>query len=1008
MPKGPEKQMLENIRLILSETRERSERNLEWLGKYMHPYFFITMKEEAHALSTLANGLQSLETNRRLVLADRENILILATLDKPGSLYDTLSTLQEREISYTEIIHSEKTPPGLDNSIEIQTFKFERKDPGTISQAGNVPIPGEIRDGVLEELKRNYPDFDQDWLDRYLKILWLNDEDYVRISPHQRVAQILHLYYQGNQHGGVYIDVEDTHWPGFAGEYRVRFAAGNPPQKGFLLQLMEAFHRLGIGIRRTYCLVINTGVHPYFLGTFYVRTRQTADLVPGGQRFAALRSELYNSQILSTRSFTYRDFVTKKIMCGEDATLVNAFVSFCHTNLAHSNPDVYELDTVTKAFWSHPETMLKLVNLFRTRFDPETPDREVTYARALEEVEKAIKGYHTGHRHQDELHRTIFHCCLAFIKHTIKTNFFVQGKQALAFRIDPAYLSDLDHSFTADLPGDRPFRVTFFFGRYGAGYHIGFSDIARGGWRTILAREKHDYALTADHIFKEVYVLAHTQHLKNKDIYEGGSKMAVVVDAEGLVNENLITQRMYKLQYGFIQAFLDLFITEEGLAKDPSIVDYYGEDEPIELGPDENMHDEMIEEIARVSVKRGYVLGSGIISSKRIGIGHKEYGVTSTGVVTFAEITMEALGQNIRKDPFTVKMTGGPDGDVAGNAIRLLLDRCPKVKINLIQDGSGVLFDPAGANRTELRRILFKGDIDSFRPSRLHEGGFILYRTSPKKDHLAKRFKRVAHTGKGLEEKWVSLDDFHQEYEDLIFSTPADLFIPAGGRPETIDEENYSRFIAPDGLPTAQAIVEGANSFITPEARKRLQEHGVVIMRDASANKCGVISSSYEVIANLLMSDNEFLADKDQYVSDVLEILDKRAADEARLILARYRETDGSRLYTEISDDISLEINAHYSRLFDLFRRNPELTSDQLLRKALLAHLPRMIRESRKYRARLNEIPEKYRYAILASEIASSLVYRSKRETDFVDQIRGHLKRVYTSARQEGDPRFEV
>jgi len=1008
MPKGPEKQMLENIRLITKETLERSEQNLDWLVKHMHPYFFITMKEEAHALSTLASGLHSLKSNRKLVLADRENVFILARQDKPGSLYDTLSTLQEREISYTEIIHSEKALPGLDNSIEIQTFKFDRKDPEEISQAGKVTIPGEIREGVLEELKRNYPDFDHDRLDKYLKILWLNDEEYVRISPYQRVAQILHLYYQGNQHGGIYIDVEDTHWPGFAGEYRVRFAAGNPPQKGFLLQLMEAFHRLGIGIRRTYCLAINTGVHPYFLGTFYVRTRQTADLAPGGQRFAALQSELYNSQILSTRSFTYRDFVTKKIMCGEDASLVNAFVSFCHTNLAHSNPDVYELDTVTKAFWSHPETMLKLVNLFRTRFDPETPDREVTYARALEEVEKAIKGYHTGHRHQDELHRTIFHCCLAFIKHTIKTNFFVQGKQALAFRLDPAYLSELDHSFTADLPGDWPFRVTFFFGRYGAGYHIGFSDIARGGWRTILAKEKHDYALTADHIFKEVYVLAHTQHLKNKDIYEGGSKMAIVVDAEGLVDENRITQRMYKLQYGFIQAFLDLFITEEGRAKDPAIVDYYGEDEPIELGPDENMHDEMIEEIARISVKRGYVLGSGIISSKRIGIGHKEYGVTSTGVVTFAEITMGALGKNIRKDPFTVKMTGGPDGDVAGNSIRLLLDRCPKVKINLILDGSGVLFDPAGTNRTELRRILFKGDIDSFRPSRLHKGGFILYRTRQKKDRLTKRFKRVSHTGKGLEEKWVSIDDFHQEYEDLIFSTKTDLFIPAGGRPETIDEENYNRFILTDGSPTAQVIVEGANSFITPKAREFLQEHGVVIMRDASANKCGVISSSYEVIANLLMSDDEFLADKERYVSDVLEILDKRAADEARLILARHGKSDGNRHYTEISDDISREINAHYSRLFDLFMKNPDLTIDRMLSKALLAHVPRLIRESRKYRARLNEIPEKYRYAILASEIASSLVYKSNRETDFVDQIRGHLKRVYSSTREEGDPRFEV
>lgn len=1000
MPKGPENQLFEDIRLILSETRERSERNLAWLGKHMHPYFFITMKEEAHALSTLANDLQSLQVNRQLVLADRENILILARQDRPGSLYDTLSTLQEREISYTEIIHSEKAPPGLDNSIEIQTFKFERKDPEMISQAGDVSVPGDIRKGVLGELKRNYPEFDMNKLDRYLQILWLNDEDYVRISPYQRVAQILHLYYQGNQYGGVFFDVEDTHWPGFPGEYRVRFAAGNPPQKGFLLQLMEAFHRLGIGIRRTYCLAINTGIHPYFLGTFYVRARQSAAPIPGTALFAALRSELENSQILSTRSFTYRDFVMKKIMCGEDATLVNAFVSFCHTNLAHSKPDAYELDTVTQAFWYHPETALKLVKLFRARFDPETTDREITYASALEEVEKAIKGYHTGHRHQDQLHRTIFRCCLLFVKHTLKTNFFVQGKQALAFRLDPAYLSDLDQVFIEDLPSERPFRVTFFFGRYGAGYHIGFSDIARGGWRTIIARERHDYALTADHIFKEVYVLAHTQHLKNKDIYEGGSKMAVVVDAEGLDDENLITQRMYKLQYGFIHAFLDLFITEGGKARNPSIVDYYGEDEPIELGPDENMHDEMIEEIARVSVKRGYVLGSGIISSKRIGIGHKEYGVTSTGVVTFAEITMGALGKDIRKDPFTVKITGGPDGDVAGNTIRFLLDRCPKVKINLILDGSGALFDPAGANRTELRRILFKGDIDSFRPSTLHKGGFILYRTHQKKNGLVKRFKRVSHTGEGLKESWVSLDDFHQEYEDLIFTTQADLFIPAGGRPETIDEENYSRFITADGAPTAQAIVEGANSFITPEARERLQEHGVIIMRDASANKCGVISSSYEVIANLLMSDDEFLAEKERYVTDVMQILDRRAADEARLILARHRESDGTRFYTEISDNISREINAHYSRLFDLFRRNPALCGDPLLRKALLAHLPRLIRESRKYRARLNEIPEKYRYAILASEIASSLVYKSNRETDFVDQIRGHLKRVYTSTRE--------
>jgi glutamate dehydrogenase len=85
-----------------------------------------------------------------------------------------------------------------------------------------------------------------------------------------------------------------------------------------------------------------------------------------------------------------------------------------------------------------------------------------------------------------------------------------------------------------------------------------------------------------------------------------------------------------------------------------------------------------VEAIARLSVRRGYLLGIGIISSKRVGINHKEYGVTSTGVVAFAEITMLEQGIDIRRDPFSVKFTGGPNGDVAGNAMRIMLERCPQ------------------------------------------------------------------------------------------------------------------------------------------------------------------------------------------------------------------------------------------------------------------------------------------------------------------------------------------
>ena len=177
--------------------------------------------------------------------------------------------------------------------------------------------------------------------------------------------------------------------------------------------------------------------------------------------------------------------------------------------------------------------------------------------------------------------------------------------------------------------------------------------------------------------------------------------------------------RLYKLQFGFTNAFLDIFVTKNGKARDPRVVDYYGEDEPIELGPDENMHDVMIEMIARQSLKRGYLLGIGIMSSKRVGINHKEYGVTSTGVVKFAEITMQELGIDIRTEPFSVKFTGGPNGDVAGNALRILLERCPKAKIKLILDGTGAIFDPEGLDREEVGRLVLAHDLDAFDPARL-------------------------------------------------------------------------------------------------------------------------------------------------------------------------------------------------------------------------------------------------------------------------------------------------
>ncbi len=984
------------VRRSAGAAKISADRNAAWLQEHMSPYFFLAMDDEREALAALAREMGRLQDNRHLILTDKDKRLVIACVNSPGSLYETLRRIGDREISYAMFSHSNANMPGIDDELEVQRFEFDRRQNHEINLKADVKIPVALQRKVRAELRCAFPDFDLARLDRLLKILWLNNENYIRMSPPSRTAYLVWLFDRGNASGGLFLDIAHLEREGRS-ETRVLFAVGNPPQEDFLLQLLEVFNRLKVGIRRAYCQTISNGTHPYFLGAFYVSSRGDEDLEPAGELAARLKRELCTTQIISTSSQAYRDYVVEGLMTGEDASLVNAFIAFCHTSLAHAQPDRFGLDDVQSAFYDHPEMAQLLIRLFRVRFDPEQPDRELHYGQVLAETSEAVERYNTGHRWLDDIRRSVYRCCLLFVSQTLKTNFFVVEKQALAFRLDPVYLRQLGKEFISDLPEALPFRITFFFSRFGAGYHIGFSDIARGGWRTVIARSADDYITSANTIFREVYVLANTQHLKNKDIYEGGSKMALVLDASDLdqAGGDAENFRLYKLQYGIANAFLDIFVTENGQARDRRIVDYYGDDEPIEIGPDENMHDGMIEAIAALSKKRGYILGVGIMSSKRFGINHKEYGVTSTGVVAFAEITMaEAAGIDIRRDPFSLKMTGGPNGDVAGNSLRIMLERCPAMQVRLVLDGTAALYDPNGINREELGRIVLAHDLDAFSPDFLGDGGFMIYRSGRRLEGLKESHRKVSRSGSYLTEEWLDIDDFNRLYGSLVFTVKTDLFIPAGGRPETIDGQNWRLFLDDDALPSAKVIVEGANSFITPEARLQLQNSGVVIMRDASANKCGVISSSYEIIANLLLSEREFLEQKERYVADVLNILEKRASDEARLILRRRKESGDTLLYSDISETISLNINSLYSRLFEFFSARPELCLQPPFRQALVSHLPRLLRETPAYRQRVKKLPRKYQCAILAAEIGSSLVYTGSRDADFEDMIRRHLARV--------------
>lgn len=983
--------VIAEIQNILGKSIEMAEANLGWLQTRMHPYFFSCNSEDVEAVSVLAADLHLLERNRRFILADNDRNLIIAQLGVPGAVHDALRSLPEKSIAYAQIHTSYGNVPRTEYPLEVLEFSFADGTGPLPTAAVADNVPADLVLAVQEEAGARYQDFPVDEVAPLLRLLWHNNPKYVRTSPPVRIARLLRLFSRCRSLGGISLAVEQGKGIGRP-ESRLLFGVANPPDRRYLLQIIDAFRRLSLTVQRSYCLTVHDGDYPYFLATFYVTTEDGGLVAEDSPLFQQLRAEMYTTQVMPMTSLTYDQMIANGMVGGPDGSLIRAFIGFCHTSLAHTHPDSYDLEGVARAFHNHPEITLQLVRLFHARFDPEA-DAD-GYPAVLAETEALVENFNTGRRFLDEFRRAIFRCGLLMVRHTLKTNFFIAEKRTLAFRLDPAYLEALGSDFTNDLPVDRPFRVTYFSSRYGAAYHIGFSDIARGGWRTVLTQGRDDYVTAANSLFRETYVLAHTQHLKNKDIYEGGSKLVAVLEADEGLDGGRLRQQLHFLQYGLLSGFLDLFVTRDGRAADPRIVDYYGEDEPIELGPDENMHDQMIELVAREAVRRGYILGAGIMSSKRVGINHKEYGVTSTGVVRFAEVCMATVGIDMARDPFRVIFTGGPNGDVAGNCMHILLNRCANVAIPLIVDGTAAVHDPQGVDHAALRAILLKDDLAAFDPAALHVGGFMLYRGATRRQGMQELFRKVRQTPEGLVESWIVNDEFYKEYNDLIFEVPADLFIPAGGRPETVDGGNWRRLFDDAGRPRCRVIVEGANSYITPEARQNLQRGGVILMRDASANKCGVISSSYEIIANLMLSDEEFLDHKEEYVADVLAILEKRAEEEARVILARHRQAGGALLYTEITGEISAEINGCYARLFAYFQAHPEVGDRPLYRRAILDHLPAMLaREGSPFRIRVDRLPDKIKYAILAGEIASSLVYHADRDQAFLESVEGHLRR---------------
>jgi glutamate dehydrogenase len=595
-----------------------------------------------------------------------------------------------------------------------------------------------------------------------------------------------------------------------------------------------------------------------------------------------------------------------------------------------------------------------------------------------------------------------------------KTNFYQVRKRSFALRLDPDILDPL--VFAGPVHG-----VFFVYGFYATGTHMRAADVARGGLRLIRVTPSN-YEDELDEMPLLNYALGPVaQRLKHKDIAESGAK-GVIVPKPEFARDGL------NAVYDLTEGIMDL------MQPSADVVDYLGQPEMIFFGPDEGTAGFM-DAIAERGRERGYKYWRTLTTGKTIGIPHDTYGLTRDGrvfglvsrgeagtefqldckpVLTTTDMSaicsglkgqVEASGMTtmgvmaclrtalehlrLPEGKASLMMTGGPDGDLGANQIQSFRGR-----ICLIVDGGSVLFDPAGLDQDALLELALarhtrpRLDSSAYPEAKLSKHGFKVPRA----------------TGQFRLPDGTTVPDgafFHRTFlvnpEMRKYLAPAGIgvFVPCGGFKDTINAANVRGFLGT--FADLRLIVEGANVFFDDTARGIIaRETGILHIRDSSANKGGVTSSSIaEVLTAFLLGERyertlSEPTNRAALIRSVFELVAGNAVAETRVLLA-LREQSGVPLY-QLSVQTSEQLLGLQDMLYD---RLSAILADRALTEAVIAaYVPAVLQEwlGMKRVLRVLEQPElrSYRDAIVTKRLAAMALYRHAGQwDDFLAQLEG-------------------
>ncbi len=517
-----------------------------------------------------------------------------------------------------------------------------------------------------------------------------------------------------------------------------------------------------------------------------------------------------------------------------EASILRAYSRYLRqTNITFSQ--TYIEETLVE----NPQIARLLVDLFKTRFDPDRQAQAEKASEGLkEEIEAALD--EVASLDQDRILRSFLNVTLA----ALRTNYYQSGPDG---EPKPYISFKLDSQRIPELPLPRPVVEIFVYSPRTEGVHLRGGMVARGGIRWSDRRE--DFRT-------EVLGLMKAQMVKNAVIVPVGAKGGFVVKQppraggrEALMEEVVACYRT------LIHGMLDITdnLADEGPVPPPDVVRYDGDDSYLVVAADKGTA--TFSDIANgISEDYGFWLGDAFASGGSTGYDHKKMGITARGAWESVKRHFRELDLDVQSEDFTVVGIGDMSGDVFGNGV--LLSRHIKLvaafnHLHIFLDP-----DPDPASSFEERERLFKLPRSSwtdYDERLISEGGGIYERTA-KSLQISPQIREMLEIEAETLTPNELISALLKSPVYLLWNGGIGTYVKSSGETNAEVGDKSNDALRVDGRDLRCRVVgEGGNLGFTQLGRIEYALEGGRINTDAIDNSAGVDCSDHEVNIKVLV-----------------------------------------------------------------------------------------------------------------------------------------------------------